>query len=169
MRQSFYKRKTRPLLAKLVHVSICLFFVLFALAPANAINGNTSSDPEAATVNGIVKDAANGAPLPGVNIMIKGTSEGTISDLDGKFSLEVPDLNTTLVFSFIGYKSIELPLAGKSQVEVTLSEDTKGLDEVVVVGYGVQKKKLVTGATVTVKEEDIQQRHSTRLERLCKD
>ncbi len=106
-------------------------------------------------VTGTIKDQ-KGNPVPGVNVVVKGTSTGVISDFNGNFSVRVPDANATLVFSFIGYKTIELPLGGKTTVDVMMEEETQELEQVVVIGYGVQKKKLVTGATVNVGGETIQ-------------
>ena len=88
-------------------------------------------------------------------MLLKGTSSGTITDVDGNFQLKVSP-NATLVFSYIGYNDLELNLTpGKTQYTVAMTEDSQLIDEVVVVGYGVQKKKLVTGATVQVKGDDI--------------
>jgi Ca-activated chloride channel homolog len=96
-------------------------------------------------VSGKVTDVS-GTVLPGVNVMIKGTSNGTVTDVDGKYNIKVPDEKCVLVFSFIGYKAQEIEVLGKNVVNVTLKEETKQLDEVVVVGYGVQKKMELTGA-----------------------
>ena len=106
------------------------------------------------TVKGVVKDAT-GLSVIGASVLQQGTTNGTITDFDGNFTLEVPS-DAVLTISFVGYKSQEIPVAGQTSLNVTLEEDTEVLDEVVVVGYGVQKKKLVTGATVQVKGEDLQ-------------
>lgn len=111
-------------------------------------------------VTGTVTSVKDNSPLPGVSIQVKGTSKGTVTDIDGKFSIDVND-NDVLTLSFIGYVSEEVAVAGKSTISVSLVEDIKSLEEVVVVGYGVQKKKLVTGATVTVKGEDLQKQNTT--------
>lgn len=110
------------------------------------------------TVTGKVTDAMG--PVIGANVLIKGTSKGVITDIDGNFSLEV-EPGATLVFSYIGYTSKEVVVGNQSVINVRLSEDTELLDEVVVVGYGVQKKKLVTGATVQVKGDDIARLNTT--------
>ena len=86
-------------------------------------------------VKGIVKDQL-GEPLGGVSIVVKGTTVGTTTDLDGNFTLNVPANNVTLAFSFIGFKSQEVALKGQTDLNIVLSEDTEMLDEVVVVGYG---------------------------------
>ena len=107
------------------------------------------------TIRGKVVSVTDQSELIGVNVLLKGTSSGTITDVDGNFQLKVSP-NATLVFSNIGYNDLELNLTpGKTQYTVAMTEDSQLIDEVVVVGYGVQKKKLVTGATVQVKGDDI--------------
>ncbi|WP_461491462.1 SusC/RagA family TonB-linked outer membrane protein [Pontibacter sp. HJ8] len=108
-------------------------------------------------VNGIVKDD-KGIPLPGVTVVVKGTTIGAATDTDGKFSITVPDehRNGALVFSYIGYAAQEVKLAGQSQINVTLATDAKALQEVVVVGYGTMEKKEVSSAVTTVTSEDFQ-------------
>lgn len=100
---------------------------------------------EGKTITGKVLDA-NGEPLVGVSVAVKGTTTGTITDIDGSFSIRVPNPNSALVFSFIGFLSQEVDLKGQATVNVTLSEDIKILDEIVVVGYGVQRKSDVVGS-----------------------
>jgi outer membrane receptor protein involved in Fe transport len=116
---------------------------------------NFSADAQSKTISGTVTDGANSDPLIGVSIIIKGTTTGTISDIDGKFSLEA-NTGDVLVFSFIGYLNAEVTVANQANINVSMETDMVGLDEVVVIGYGVQKKKLNTGATVNVKGEDIE-------------
>lgn len=101
-------------------------------------------------VTGKIISATDNNSLPGVSILVKGTTNGTVTGVDGRFAIDVSD-NDVLVVSFLGYVTKEVSVAGKSQVDISLNEDVKKLDEVVVVGYGVQKKKLVTGATVSMK------------------
>jgi TonB-linked SusC/RagA family outer membrane protein len=106
-------------------------------------------------ITGTVKDSG-GQPMSGVTILVEGTTVGALSGIDGKYSLQLPGGAKILRFSFIGYKDQEVTLDGRDVINVTLSEELTGLDEVVVVGYGTQKKKLVTGSTVQVKGDDIQ-------------
>lgn len=106
------------------------------------------------SITGVVKDAA-GESIIGASVIEKGTTNGTITDFDGNFTLQV-ESDAVLSISFVGYQPQDVPVAGKSMINVILKEDTEVLDEVVVVGYGVQKKKLVTGATVQVKGDDLQ-------------
>ena len=101
-----------------------------------------------------------GIPLIGVSVLIKGSSQGTITDIDGKFHLDNVDPSSTVVFSYIGYVTQEKKAAAGT-MNIVLKEDNKTLDEVVVVGYGVQKKKLVTGATVQVKGDEIAKMNTT--------
>ena len=105
-------------------------------------------------VTGVVVDK-DGIPVIGANVLEKGTMNGVITDLDGKFSLNVNE-NAVLLISYIGYVPQEIEVTGQSSLQIVLAEDTEVLEEVVVVGYGVQKKKLVTGATVQVKGDNIQ-------------
>jgi len=109
----------------------------------------------AVTVQGVVTDE-KGNPLPGATVVLKGnTSVGVSSDADGKFSLSVPTGNETLVISSIGYVAQELNLAGRTTLNIQLVADNKALDEVVVVGYGTQKRSDITGAVGSVKAADL--------------
>lgn len=113
----------------------------------------------AITVKGQVLDAKSKEPLIGVSVLEKGTTNGTISDFDGNYVLQV-EKGRTLVFSYVGYTPQEV-VVNQSSLTVSLKEDTKALEEVVVVGYGVQKKSSVTGAISQVKAEDMQNRTIT--------
>jgi TonB-linked SusC/RagA family outer membrane protein len=97
---------------------------------------------------------ANGSALPGVTVVVKGTTMGTSTDVNGGFSLEVPE-GSTLAFSFIGYVSQEVVVREQTTLDIKLQEDNKALDEVVVIGYGTVKKRDLTGAVYSVKSEDI--------------
>ncbi|MCU4176139.1 SusC/RagA family TonB-linked outer membrane protein [Carboxylicivirga sp. N1Y90] len=111
---------------------------------------------ETKTITGTVT-SSEGETLPGVNVFEKGTTNGTVTDFDGKFSLQVSD-DATLVVSFIGFTTQEILVDGKSNFDVILQADMTDLDEVVVVGYGIQKKSDVTGAISTVKPEELVKR-----------
>ncbi|WP_186756819.1 SusC/RagA family TonB-linked outer membrane protein [Echinicola salinicaeni] len=104
------------------------------------------------TITGTVTDGESGEPLPGANILVKGQASGTVTDMDGKYSLSVAE-DATLIFSFIGYTSQEVKVGSNSVIDVALSGSS--LEEVVVVGYGTQKKKNLTGAVGTLSTEDI--------------
>ncbi len=110
-------------------------------------------------ITGTVTDE-DGAPLIGANILVKGTSIGTVTDLDGKYSLSVPDDATTLVFSYTGYSTQEVLISGRTTVDVSLQEGV-GLEEVVVVGYGTQRKENLTGAVASVGPREIEARPIT--------
>jgi TonB-linked SusC/RagA family outer membrane protein len=116
----------------------------------------------AQTVSGVVTDETD-APLPGVNVLVKGSSVGTTTDTNGKFTLEVPDNNAILVFSFIGYQSQEVQVGTQTTINVKMTADVQSLQEVVVVGYGEQKKTTITGAVTSVKSDVIQQAPVTNL------
>jgi TonB-dependent starch-binding outer membrane protein SusC len=102
-------------------------------------------------VQGTVTDAKDGAPLPGASVLVKGTTTGVITDLDGKFSITAPDNKAILQISFIGYKAQLIEIGEQTVINVKLEADAKSLDEVVVVGYGVQRKEAVTGSVATMK------------------
>lgn len=107
------------------------------------------------TVSGTVTDD-QGQPLPGTSVILKGTTTGIQTDFDGNYSLDnVPD-NGTLVFSYIGFSTQEVPIDGRTTINVSMQEDTQALDEVVVVGYGTQRKADLTGSIVTVDAEEIE-------------
>lgn len=109
------------------------------------------------TVTGTIKDKA-GIVLPGVSILLKGTSFGTTTDGDGKYSINASP-GSTLVASFIGYKTVEISVGNESVIDVSMEDDIAALDEVVVVGYGEQKKKLITGANTQVSGEILQKQN----------
>ena len=110
-------------------------------------------------ITGVVVDS-NGEPIIGANVVEKGTTNGIITDFDGKFKLNAKP-NSTLIISFIGYQTLEVAINNQKDLRITLKEDTELLDEVVVVGYGVQKKKLLTGATINITGETIQKQNTT--------
>ena len=115
-------------------------------------------------VTGTVMDASTGETLPGVNVVIKGTRTGAITDLDGNFRLEVPGPDAVLEFRFIGYLPEEVPVGNSSDITVTLKTDVKQLEEVVVVGYGTQKKSDLTGAVSSVSGEQLRNTVSTNID-----
>lgn len=147
--KEFFKPKKR-LFVRIMAFSICL-------APSSHVFADESSSSVSMSqvvlqqkeVTGVVKDAL-GDPLIGVSVMVKGTTEGSITNIDGKFNIKTTAENPILVLSYIGYKTIEVKVGSEQDLSITMQEDAQSLDEVVVVGYGVQKKKLFTGATVQV-------------------
>lgn len=125
-----------------------LFTLLFVVSVA-ALHAGTMNDIR---VSGTV--VSEGDPLPGVSVLVKGTSVGTITGIDGKYSINVPS-DGTLVFSFIGLKSVEHKVGGRSVINVELVPDSKQLEEVMVVAYATAKKYSFTGAASTVKGDEI--------------
>ncbi len=107
------------------------------------------------TVSGTVVSAEDGMGLPGVNVVIKGTTQGTTTDIDGKYTLQVGDESAVLVFSFIGYASQEIAVDARSTIDVTMHPDVQQLGEVVVVGYGTQRKVTLTGSVASIKGADM--------------
>ncbi len=105
-------------------------------------------------ITGVVTDN-EGQPLPGVTVVVKGTTIGVITDINGRYTLDVPADAQSLSISFVGMKTQELAINDRSQINVSLEEDAVGLDEVVVVGYGVQRKSDVTGSLARVSAEDL--------------
>ena len=122
----------------------CLSFLL----PANL-------KAQDATRKGQIVDAVSGEPLAGVGVLIKGTLTGSITDLDGYFSIRTAD-KAILVISYMGYKETEIPVEGRADLgRIAVKEDTELLDEVLVVGYGVQKKASSVGSITATKGEDL--------------
>lgn len=121
-----------------------------ALATSSTAGTNLAVQQQDQKLKGQVIDATTGEPVIGVNVLVKGTTNGTITDIDGKYELNAP-AGAILQISFIGYKTVEIA-ATTSEQTIKLDEDTETLDEVVVVGYGVQKKESLTGAMSTLKE-----------------
>lgn len=106
------------------------------------------------TLSGVITSADDNQPLPGATVVVKGTTSGTVTNFDGVYNLKTAS-DATLLFSFVGMKSQEIAVNGRTQINVALQGDAFDMDEVVVVGYGVQKKALTTGANINVKGEDI--------------
>ncbi|HBK30016.1 MAG TPA: SusC/RagA family protein, partial [Porphyromonadaceae bacterium] len=130
----------------LLFVLYCVPFFLFA--------------QEQITVKGVVTESASGQPAIGVSVLVKGSSNGTVTDIDGNYTLtNVPD-NATLVFSYIGMLTQEVNVGGRTTIQVALSEDVQVLDEVVAIGYGSARKRDLTGSIASVKAEEIANRPS---------
>src|SRR5690606_22050289 len=150
--QELVKRFIRRLLYQLLIPSL-----LISAQPVLAFEGVPRTNllspiTEDITVTGTVVDE-NGEPVPGATVSIPGTGIGTATDIDGRYSLSVPE-GSTLVFSFIGFETQSIEVGAQSIVNVTLIEDMAALDEVVVIGYGTQKKSDLTGSVVRVSMED---------------
>ena len=118
-------------------------------------------------VKGTVVSESDGFPLPGVNVVVKGTTDGVITDLDGNFVISVPS-DAVLSFTYVGFKPQEVAVKGKTTLNVKLYEDTETLEEVVVVGYGVQKKSVVTASIAKVSAEDLENKAPVRMDNALK-
>lgn len=128
----------------------CLLVCAFAFAQTQNVTGK-------------ITDGEGNTPLPGASIVVKGSSLGTTTDANGEYSIAVDDPNTTLVFSFIGYETQEIQVGGRTRIDITLAPDVESLEEVVVVGYGTQRKKDLTGAVAHVDAEKLQTEATSNL------
>lgn len=151
-------RKRKLLSAIPVTLSLLIAASATNMASASVLVGITqTATVNASNVTGVVVDAS-GTPLIGVNVLEKGTTNGTITDFDGKFTLNVSSPNAKLVISYIGYVSQEVSVPKNGELKVVLKEDTETLEEVVVVGYGTQKKANLSGSVSSVDSEQLQNR-----------
>jgi len=134
---------------------LCILAILFSPIPVSAfqLTNPVSVQQTQNTVSGIVTSADDGLSIPGVSVVLKGTATGTSTDFDGKFSIQAEE-GQTLIFSFVGMTSQEVVVTGNS-LNIVLESENLGLDEVVVVGYGTQKKSDLTGAVSSVKSDEI--------------
>lgn len=133
-----------------------LFLMLFVETTTAAPAGNNFQQQDTKTVIGTVTDET-GEAIPGVSVLVKGTTKGVTTDIDGNFSLPEVAPTDVLVFSFIGMKTVEMPVKNQSRFNVALQQDMVGVEEVVVVGFGAQKKISVVGAQSTIKTVELQQ------------
>ncbi len=152
MNDFLHKRISSPGVQKInrtLFMTVLLFFSLWATGLANTINiGGLALD-----LTGTITDQ-EGIPLIGANVIEKGTINGTVTDIDGKFSLTVADNNAVLVISYTGYASQEVPVGDQTTFKIQMADDVKELGEVVVIGYGTQKRKDLTGSVVSVDMEN---------------
>jgi TonB-dependent SusC/RagA subfamily outer membrane receptor len=133
---------------KIVLLNLLLLISLYANA-----GGNPSATDK--KITGKVLDSKDASPLPGVNVLIKGTGIGTSTDASGNYEINVPNESSVLVFSFVGFTSQEIAVGNQSVVDVNLATDAKALTEVVVIGYGTVRKSDLTGAVATIKGEEL--------------
>ncbi len=131
---------------KILNLAILIFVLMAGTAMGQAFR-----------VTGTVTDASDGTTLPGVSVQVQGTTVGTISDFNGRYELEVPNENVTLVFSFVGYETLRVPVNSRNVIDVALETGLVGLQEVVVVGYGTQRRDAVTGSVGIVGSQQIEQ------------
>ena len=145
MPKSFLRHKK---LIQLLNIALMLFFYLNTSSQQKVVTGNVMSE---------------GMPLPGASITIKGEKLGAVTDFDGNYKIEVSN-NTTLIFSYIGYKSKEIEVGIQATIDVILLPDVSSLDEIVVIGYGSVKRKDLTGSVSTIKSDDIDKIKTTSFE-----
>lgn len=126
---------------------------LFKTPKSDGSSSTVRPDAFDILISGVVRDE-NGETLPGVNVLLKGTTLGTTTDADGRYSIAVEDENAVLIFSFIGYTQQEVLVGSRTQVDITLVPEVRSLEEVVVVGYGTQKRKDLTGSIAKVSGEE---------------
>jgi TonB-linked SusC/RagA family outer membrane protein len=135
-------KKIREIIRMFLILIICVSLDLSAADQATRITGTITDE--------------NGSPFPGVNIQAEGTTIGTISDINGKYTLDVPNANATLIFTFVGYSTQKIQLSGKTTIDVSMKPDVMNLDEVVVVGYGTARRATITGSVASVAGEKLQ-------------
>ncbi|MRR21351.1 TonB-dependent receptor [bacterium] len=135
-------------------VSVLLQINVMDLKADNNLKSDSDNAQQQITVAGVVRDT-DGQPLPGVAVKIDGTTIGTLTDANGKYTLAAPRPDAVLVFSFVGYAELREPVNGRSVIDITMQESTEALEEIVVVGYGTQRKKDVTSAIAVVDAQAI--------------
>ena len=137
---------------------ILLFFIcnvpFGAFAADEGLSSRSVSEQQSITVTGTVTDDS-GETLPGVSVAVMGTTIGTVSDGSGRYSITAPSAESVLIFSFIGFNTQEIVVGNRQIIDVTMSEDVQRMDELVVVGYGVQRRETVTGSVVSIKGDDL--------------
>ncbi|WP_212748415.1 TonB-dependent receptor [Maribacter algarum] len=152
--------KNREQFSKSPSMRNCVILAIFMLFNGFLFTSLQAQDQEI-TVSGVVTDAAG--PLPGVSIVVDGTTQGVQTDFDGNYSIIVTDENAVLVFSFIGYLTQSLTVGSNTSLDVVMQEDVQNLDEVVVVGYGTQRKATLTGSVSSVGGDDLEKSSSPNL------
>lgn len=121
-----------------------------------AVLGIFSSYCQEITISGVVTSEANGNPLPGADVVVKGKTIGTTTNFDGEYSFQVPSAEEVLVFSYQGFKSQDFKIGNQTVINITLEEDAAQLDEIVVIGYGFARRKDLTGAITSIKSDDLE-------------
>ncbi|MCE7054385.1 TonB-dependent receptor [Algoriphagus sp. AGSA1] len=151
MFRKFYKTAQEPFIRDVFKVKYChtLLGIIFWLSVQSI------AFAQSRVVSGTVITSEDNEPLPGVSVIIKGTTQGATTGLDGKFEIQVPEDGSTLVFSFIGFVTQEVAINNQSEVNITMNYDMQDLGEVVVVGYGTVRKSDLTGSVVSVRNEDL--------------
>ncbi len=153
VKESFFKL-LNGMFNKVSKWQLSLLVCAIALNHLSATAPLKKFHPQQTQITGTIMDDT-GAPLPGASVVVKGTTVGTTSDFDGNFEIVLPEDNNTLVISYIGFKTQEIDVTDQTDIEVNMVMDAAGLEEVVVVGYGTQKKTSLTGSISSIKGEDI--------------
>ena len=154
MRKKLFYDSSFKLSLRSKKIVLKLLLLCLIIAPVELLRANNSNINLQTVVTGTVSD--DSGTIPGVSVLVKGTTNGTSTDFDGKYSINVSDENAVLVFSSIGYKTIEVKVGSKKTIDVTLEADVSNLDEVVVVGYTSKKRGETTGSISTLKAEEIE-------------
>lgn len=139
-------------------ILLCIVFLSFQLAML-------AQEQESIEVTGTITDAESNMPIPGVNILERGTSTGVLSDFDGNYSIDVAE-DATLVVSYVGYATQQVEVNGRKEIDIVLETETATLDEVVVVGYGTQRKKDLTGSVSVISTKDFQEQPVNRVDQV---
>lgn len=161
--ERFCKKNQKNLLKSVLSIKLISLFVVSLIVSTLGVFGSTISNDniptvvtlQQQTVTGTIVSAKDGSPLAGVSVQEKGTTNGVISDLNGKFSINVKGSSSVLVFSFIGYLPEEKEVGAQKVIDISLAEDIKQLDEVVVIGYGTAKKSDISGSVVSVNAKEM--------------
>jgi TonB-dependent starch-binding outer membrane protein SusC len=157
------KRNSAKTMHKFLRLTLFLIFIGMLCIPGEVYSRENNSfakntlqkiNQTQIKITGRVTSSSSGEPLPGVNIIIKGTTTGVVTDIDGNYTINVPDEKTILVFSFIGFLSEEVTVGSQTVIDITLIDDIVSLGELVVIGYGTQKKGDVTSSVASVKSKD---------------
>ncbi len=154
---SKFREKKCKIFSYLNLTVMLLLLLTFNLSASGfeGVKSNPVDNQQPVKISGTVTDASTGEALPGVNVIIPGTSIGVITNASGNFTIEVPDASVTLQFSFIGYVTQEMKVGTQTQINIALNAEITALDEIVVIGYGTQKKVNLTGAIATVSEKEL--------------
>jgi len=142
-------------MCKSLYIKTIMTFLLFLFAGMIQLSANNESSAEwqGITIRGTITE--DGIPIPGVNVVVKGTTTGQVSDVNGRYSITVPNSDAVLVFSFLGYLTQEVIVGNQTNIDVAMAEDSQQMEEVVVVGYGTMRKSDLTGSVVSVSGEKL--------------
>ncbi|MDR1368627.1 MAG: carboxypeptidase-like regulatory domain-containing protein, partial [Dysgonamonadaceae bacterium] len=139
------------------YILMCIIF-LFSVAPMNSFAEGNESHQQAVTVKGVVTENSTAEPLIGVSVAVKGTGIGVATGADGSYTINAPNKDAILTFSYLGYAYQEVKLDGRTTIDISMEEDSQLLDEVVVVAYGTQKKGSMTSSVSTIGAKEIANR-----------